>query len=125
MEVNSRAGAGKLSRLLDQIKVDAARPKAVSKLAEPVGFPKEIIFPGANKTRRDEAPKQSCGKQPFRDPTWHTLPATLKRKRCQSEAKAFVKCKENVRKALFYWCGRPDLNRHGKLLPRDFKSKLG
>jgi hypothetical protein len=19
------------------------------------------------------------------------------------------------------WCGRPDLNRHGKLLPRDFK----
>src|SRR6202162_4386792 len=20
------------------------------------------------------------------------------------------------------WCGRPDLNRHGKLLPRDFKS---
>jgi hypothetical protein len=20
------------------------------------------------------------------------------------------------------WCGRPDLNRHGKLFPRDFKS---
>jgi hypothetical protein len=29
---------------------------------------------------------------------------------------------ENFRKSLNYWCGRPDLNRHGKLLPRDFKS---
>ena len=33
--------------------------------------------------------------------------------------------RSNDRHSYCIWCGRPDLNRHGKLLPRDFKSNIG
>jgi|HubBroStandDraft_4_1064222.scaffolds.fasta_scaffold166066_1 hypothetical protein len=66
-------------------------------------LPWRLFSPGANKTRHGNAPKQSCGKQPFRASAWHTLPAILKRKRGQFPSPAPLT-------SSYFQCARMKLN---------------